>query len=653
MKRLTLTAALNLSAAGKQRRFSILAYNGGELRVDGFELPVVVDLSGLEAAGAVPIVLDHKPTTDTTIGQTSDIVNDGKRLVLAGVVTGISQRVQDVIAQADAGYSWQASIGCSVSEQQVVPDGARVSVNGQTFVGPIIIARRSVLRETSVLPIGADASTQVNLAAKAATESLKMSFEEFIVSLGLDVATLTPEASAALQIAFDTQASPTGNAPAPAAAQAVLNLKAASSKELRRQSEINATCVGFPHIAATAIENDWSPVEAQNHVLKARLNTMAPNNRSGVSDRQGITKDTLSAGLMIRAGHEAAAVKAFGAQNCEMARASRITNLVDLSAAALILSGRDRSEFNSDNEMIRAAFSTTSLPTILSNTVGRTLTQAYEETTSGWRSFCHVADAQDFKTQTGVRPGAIATLEELGAGGNIKHGTLTEEDTYSWHVDTFAKMLGITRQTVINDDLGFIAELAPMMGTAAGRTLNDLIWGVILSAQTAGFFASGNGNLATTSSALAVATLGAAVAAMRSQRDSKGHDINIQPAVLVVTPALELTARALLNSAELLGLTSTNTPSGNPVHQIVKELIIEPRLSNSTRFSNTSATQWYLFGAPATRPVTVGFLRGATTPTVETADSDFNTLGIQLRVFQDFGAALSDEKAAYKATGQE
>jgi len=651
MKTLHFNAKLNLSASGKQRRFSILAYSGGLLPVEGFPVPVIVDLQGLDTSTSIPILIDHTATVENTLGLTDQIQNDGRSLTLSGPVTGVSVTARQVLDQSSAGHTWQASIGASVIEAQRIATGDSVTVNGQRFVGPVIVARRSVLKETSVLPMGADSTTSVNLAAKAALkESIKMSFEEFVVSLGLDVATLTPEASAALQIAFDTQASPNGNAPAPAAAQAVLNLKAASSKELRRQSEINAMCAGFPNIAAAAIENDWSPVEAQNHVLKARLNSMAPNNRSGISDRQGITKDTLSAGLMIRAGHEAAAVKAFGAQNCELARASRITNLVDLSAAALTLSGRDRSEFGSDNEMIRAAFSTTSLPTILSNTVGRTLTQAYEETTSVWRSFCHVADAQDFKTQTGVRPGAIATLEELGAGGNIKHGTLTEEDTYSWNVATYAKMLGITRQTVINDDLGFIAELAPMMGTAAGRTLNDLIWGVILGAQAAGFFASGNGNLATTSSALAVATLGAAVAAMRSQRDSQGHDINIQPAVLVVTPVLELTARALLNSNDMLG---TSGPNGNPVKGIVKELIIEPRLSNSTRFSNTSATQWYLFGAPATRPVTVGFLRGATMPTVETADSDFNTLGIQLRVFHDFGAALSDEKAAYKATGQE
>lgn len=334
-----------------------------------------------------------------------------------------------------------------------------------------------------------------------------------------------------------------------------------------------------------------------------------------------------------------------------MARSARLTNLVDVAAAALQMNGHDRHQYRSNDEMIRAAFSTSSLPTILSDSVGRTLISAYEETASDWGIFCYKGAAPDFRTQTGIRPAAITGLEQLGEGGKIKHGVIKEESTYEWHIDTFARMLSVTRKTVINDDLQFVSQLSPMLGQAAGRSLLDLIWSTILGGQTANFFSTGNANLATTSSALDVTTLGAAVAAMRSQRDSQGFDLNIAPIALVVGPSLELTARNLLNSGELLGLTASNTPSGNPVKGIVPNLIVEPRLANSTRFSGTSTSQWYLFGGPNTRPVTVGFLDNKTTPTVEVADADFDTLGVQMRTFFDFGCALSDPKAAYKATG--
>lgn len=104
----------------------------------------------------------------------------------------------------------------------------------------------------------------------------------------------------------------------------------------------------------------------------------------------------------------------------------------------------------------------------------------------------------------------------------------------------------------------------------------------------------------------------------------------------------------MLNSNDLLG---TSGPNGNPVKGIVAELIVEPRISNTTRFTGATAIQWFLFGAPKDRAITVGFLRGQTTPTIETSDADFNTLGIQMRVFHDYGVALADPRGAYKAVG--
>ena len=44
-------------------------------------------------------------------------------------------------------------------------------------------------------------------------------------------------------------------------------------------------------------------------------------------------------------------------------------------------------------------------------------------------------------------------FEEIGATGEIKNSTLTEE-TLSNQVKTYGRMFGITRQMLINDDLG-------------------------------------------------------------------------------------------------------------------------------------------------------------------------------------------------------
>ena len=61
MKPLKIDATLSIKAAdaGKPRRFTILAYSGGLLPVEGFPVPVIVDLSGLDVPGSIPILIDH------------------------------------------------------------------------------------------------------------------------------------------------------------------------------------------------------------------------------------------------------------------------------------------------------------------------------------------------------------------------------------------------------------------------------------------------------------------------------------------------------------------------------------------------------------------------------------------------------------------
>ena len=48
----------------------------------------------------------------------------------------------------------------------------------------------------------------------------------------------------------------------------------------------------------------------------------------------------------------------------------------------------------------------------------------------------------------------------------------------------------------------------------------------------------------------------------------------------------------------------------------------------------------------------VAFLNGQENPTVEQAEADFNTLGIQFRGYIDFGAAMQDPRAVVKMKGE-
>jgi hypothetical protein len=63
----------------------------------------------------------------------------------------------------------------------------------------------------------------------------------------------------------------------------------------------------------------------------------------------------------------------------------------------------------------------------------------------------------------------------------------------------------------------------------------------------------------------------------------------------------------------------------------------------------SSATTWWLVANPADLPtMEVAFLNGQRQPTVEQAEADFDTLGIQVRGYFDFGVSKGDKRAAYR-----
>ena len=652
MKPLALTAALNLTAAqaGKPRRFKILAYSGGKLVVDGFEFPVVVDLNGLEAT-AVSVVLDHETTTAATVGQTDTITNNGRTLMLTGAVTGQSPRVQQVLAQADAGHQWQASIGAMVQQSERVPAGQSVAVNGQTFAGPVIVARKAVLRETSVLPVGADSTTQVNLAARAAQQKEKTmkTFDEWIAEKGFDPATLTPEAKSFLTTLFDAEANSTDPAATSSAnAAAIINLRAAQSAEHDRIATINVIASRHPAIAATAIRNGWSAIETENHVLKASQRMTTPSNHSHGGDA-GTTSQHLSASLMVKAGFSSAAEKLFGERVMHESRTLHGNSLPDLCRAALQIDGREVP--HERGAMIRASLSTGSLPVALGDSANKILIEAYKQAPASWRSFAAIKPAANFKTQTGIRPTFGGDLHQLPPGGEIKHGSLSEE-TYSWSVDTFAKMFSIDRRQIIDDDASVFSDVIPGLARTAMRSLNSLVSTKLL-ANAGSFFGSSNTNYfdgAATN--LQASSLATAIKMLRQMKDAEGNLLDLQPAVLLVPPELEQIALALLHSSEVQRVaTGDQQPTGNTFKDIA-QLAVEPRLSDSS-FAGYSLVHWYLFSNAMNSAVIVGFLDGNESPTLETfgLDHDVNTLAFHFRVYHDFGCALADHRAAIRSKG--
>ncbi|MCK4375007.1 MAG: Mu-like prophage major head subunit gpT family protein, partial [Candidatus Brocadiae bacterium] len=594
-------------AEGKRPRVSIVAYGGGEMLVSAWGA-VVVDLAGLQLPGQVLLLADHHAGLPGIVGQGRAEVRRGQLLV-EGHLTVATEAGQQLVALSKDGIEFQSSIGVRALTHKHVRAGDTVHVNERDLkAGPagFSLIQTGRLKEVSLLPLGADESTTVSIAARKEGDMPE------------------PEQLTGTEAV-------------------VAELRQAEASESARIAAVKKLCEKHPEIEAKAVAEGWSPEKAELEVLRA--SRPAPPNVTGGPAVPG--RDILAAALILHAGLPAVAEKAYGQKVAEQAQDAGPLSLLDLCAAALRAEAlpvpRQR------NEMIRAAFSTTSLPIALGDAANKVLLAAYREAPATWASFAKAVDVNDFKTTHGLRVSAIGNMEPVPPDGEIKHGVLTEADI-PFSVATFGKMLRVTRQTIINDDMGFLNDLTAAYGRMARRGLNDLVWGVVM-ANAGDFFSAANANLETgATSALDIDALAAAVLAMRKQRDADDNDLDIAPAVLSVPPELEVTARAILESIELQA--ASGDPMGNALKGIAK-LEVEPRLSNTAKFTTASTTAWYLWASPQDAALIVAFLKGQREPTVENLglQAEANTLGLSLRVYFDYGSSLGDHRAAVKSAG--
>jgi hypothetical protein len=151
-------------------RVSMLAYTGVPMRLDGFHLPVVVDLETLKVPRQkVPILRGHD--ADRIAGHSESIDVSAQRLKASGVLSGTAEHTTDIQHTARHGFPWQVSIGAQTTKKvEHVPAGESVKVNGRVWPGPVLVARGAVLRELSLLPMGADGNTDAGFSAGATTD---------------------------------------------------------------------------------------------------------------------------------------------------------------------------------------------------------------------------------------------------------------------------------------------------------------------------------------------------------------------------------------------------------------------------------------------------------------------------------------------------
>jgi hypothetical protein len=306
----------------------------------------------------------------------------------------------------------------------------------------------------------------------------------------------------------------------------------------------------------------------------------------------------------------------------------RVTRLSDIFAAFgfTYRPGDD----DSIKKALKAAFSNADIPNVLSNVARKFVLAGFGAVGEQWREIAKPRAVTDFKAVKGVRLVLGGLLKKLNKGGELQHVDLSD-DSRTIQAATKGSIVGITREDLINDDLSVLAEIPERFGQMAGRTINKDVFGALSST------ASDYG--ANTSGALALDTLAAAYALALAITDSNGDPLGAMPDRILCSPSNFLTAKAIYQSEHIVN-GSGKSPRDNVMRNILAP-VTSPFLSG---------TKYWLFNS-AFGLVDVAFLNGVQTPTVETADADFNQLGIQMRCYYDYGASAGELKAAVYSTG--
>lgn len=297
--------------------------------------------------------------------------------------------------------------------------------------------------------------------------------------------------------------------------------------------------------------------------------------------------------------------------------------------------------------------STSDFAEVLSNVAKKSLLQGYTEYPETFSAWTKRGVLTDFKPTKRVGLNTFPSLAEVPEGAEYTFATIGER-AVSVVLLTYGRKFAITRQAIINDDLGAFTQVPNLMGRAAMRSVGDLVYAQITpdtnplpdsidlfeAATHKNYAASGSGGAAPS-----VTTIQTGVAAMLLQKDPDGNaTAGVNPVFILVPVELKGTTDVLLAAQyDPAAVAGTLTP--NPIRGTLTP-VVEPRLSVK------SAKEWYLAASPAAADtVEVSYLNGNDQPVIEQR-LGWDVDGLEFKIRLDAAAKALDYRGLYKNNGE-
>lgn len=476
----------------------------------------------------------------------------------------------------------------------------------------------------------------------------------------------------------------------------IAKIRADAAAEYTRIAGIQAKCGKHAAIVAEAIAQNWSVEKAELAAMRADLPTgVGPGNPHVITGKGKWSLGSDAApGVKVNEAIEAAMQMQMGrpvekTYRPEVLQAAHesfkdigLQGAIMLAAIQNGYPGRPgekvtRSNFLSvirhakglDGNGLMASSSTIGMSGILGNVANKEIVAGYMEEDDSWRQIAAIKSVSNFQQVTTYRMLDDMEFEELGPNGKIKHGTAGEE-SYTRQVKTYAKMFGVSRKNIIDDDLGAFDDVRTRIGRGQGKKLSKVFWtafmsalGTLFTTARTNYISGATTNLGTDGVGLGLGVLNFRKmtspngVAPTSADGGKRVNANTQnpvganpggrPEILLVPPELETNAE-ILHKNQNLGSVGNSTAN---IHANKYRPVVAWQLSNAS-YSGYSATHWFLLNNPAfLAAMVVSFLNGQQTPTVEEQPGDFDELCYLWRAYGDFGCDTAEYLAGTMSKG--
>lgn len=426
-------------------------------------------------------------------------------------------------------------------------------------------------------------------------------------------------------------------APAPAVVPAatMVDTQAAIANERRRVNDINLLAArhGLPNDRRDQLVNDGSTLEQARAIV---LDFMATQDRR----RQPVPGVRMidTALEAFRASMTNAMLNRMQPSHFKLeegGRDFRGMSLLDMAAACLERAGVDTRGMTRNELAAKALHTASDFPHIVADVANKVLLRAYQAQPRTFLPIATQATLSDFKLKHAIEIGGGSELKEVNEAGEFEHGTVTEGKN-SYKLSTFGRIFSMTRQLLINDDIGAFTQFMANVGALAARKESSVVWALV---KAGAIFSSGNKNLVASGGTVDETQLDKVRMLHRKQVGLDGEPINVSGKFLVVNSDRETVAQKLLSAVQATATSGVNPFAGS------YQLIVEPLLDA------VSNNPWYSFADPALVPtLEYAYLEGEAGPYIETKNG-FEVDGIQIKVRHDFGAGWVSHRGAVKNPG--